>query len=82
MKHLQTIQKTFHIFEILSRVAMILSLVWAGLCLAGVLCAVVWYTGGTVLGAGQELVQALTSTSGLGQMLGVLLSDLDRKSVV
>lgn len=76
MKHLQTIQKTFHIFEILSRVAMILSLVWAGLCLAGVLCAVVWYTGGTVPGDGQELVQALTSTSGLGQMLGVLLSDL------
>ncbi len=76
MKHLQTIQKTFHIFEILSRIAMILSFVWAGLCLAGVLCAVIWYTGGTVPGAGRQLLQGLTSVSGLGQMLGVLLSDL------
>ena len=76
MKHLQTIQKTFHIFEILSRVAMILSFVWAGFCLAGVLCAVVWYTGGTVPGAGQELVQALTSTSGLGQLLSDLVTAL------
>ena len=76
MKHLQTIQKTFHIFGVLSRAAMILAFVWAGLCLAGVLCAVVWYTGGSIPGASRELVQALTSSSGLGQMLVALLSDL------
>ena len=38
MKSLQTIQKTFRVFQILTKIAMILSFVWAGLALLGMLC--------------------------------------------
>ena len=31
MKSLQTIQKTFRVFQVLTKIAMILSFVWAGL---------------------------------------------------
>ena len=37
MKSLQTIQKIFHVFEILTKIAMILSFVWAGLAALGLL---------------------------------------------
>lgn len=46
MKSLQTIQKTFRIFQILTKIAMILSFVWAGLTILGLLCSMVWYSGG------------------------------------
>lgn len=39
MKNLNTIQKAFKIFMILSRIAMILSFIWAGVTLAGTFCA-------------------------------------------
>ena len=56
MKSLQTIQKTFHVFETLTKIAMILSFVWAGLAALGVLCGIVWYHGGVVVGADRELL--------------------------
>lgn len=48
MKDLQTIQKTFRVFQILARIAFILSIVGASICAAGVLCCAVWSAGGRV----------------------------------
>lgn len=75
MKSLQTIQKTFRVFQILSKIAMILSFVWAGLTALGILCGAVWYHGGTVAGASRELLFSLTETGGLAEMTGTLLAD-------
>lgn len=76
MKSLTSVQKIFGVFRVLAKAAMILSFVWAGLALAGVLCGVAWYSGGTVLGADPEAMLAFTKTSGLSQMLGALLADV------
>jgi len=76
MKSLQTIQKTFRVFQILTKIAMILSFVWAGLTMLGLLCGMVWYSGGAVVGASREVLLSLTETDGLSQMTGVLLSDM------
>lgn len=76
MKSLQTIQKTFRVFQTLSKIAMILSFVWAGLAALGLLCGVVWYSGGNVFGVNQELLYSLTVTGGLTEMIGVLLVDM------
>ena len=75
MKSLQTIQKTFRVFQNLTKIAMILSFVWAGLALLGMLCGAVWYSGGTVVGVGQAQLYSLTKTGGLIQMIAVLLTD-------
>ena len=75
MKTLQTIQKTFRVFQNLTKIAMILSFVWAGLALLGMLCGAVWYGGGTVVGIGQAQLYSLTKTGGLIQMIAVLLTD-------
>ena len=75
MKSLQTIQKTFRVFQVLSKIGMILSYIWAGLAVLGLLCGIVWYNGGTVYGADQELMYALTVTGGLNEMICVLLVD-------
>ena len=60
MKSLQTIQKTFRIFQTLTKVMMVLSFVWAGLAALGLLCGIVWYNGGSVVGADQGMLLALT----------------------
>ena len=75
MKSLETIQKTFHVFEILTKIAMILSFVWAGLAALGMLCCAVWYYGGTVIGANLDLFYLFTETSDLLDATGVLLTD-------
>lgn len=75
MKSLQTIQKTFRVFQILTKIAMILTFVWAGLSLLGMLCGAVWYCSGTVTGAGRDILYFLTETRGLAEMEGILLSD-------
>ncbi|MGN0292802.1 MAG: hypothetical protein ACI4D3_02225 [Lachnospiraceae bacterium] len=75
MKSLQTVQETFRVFQILTKIAMILSFVWAGLAGLGMLCGIVWYGGGTVVGADRELIYFLTETGGLKEMIGVLLAD-------
>lgn len=75
MKSLQTVQKTFRVFQVLTKIAMFLSFVWAGLAVLGLLCAMVWYHGGTVVGAEQPMLYALTETGGLAEMTGVLLTD-------
>ena len=75
MKSLQTIQKTFRVFQTLSKIAMVLSFVWAGLAALGLLCGILWYSGGNVFGVNQELLYSLTVTGGLTEMIGVLLVD-------
>ncbi|MGM9615132.1 MAG: hypothetical protein ACI3W7_06385 [Oscillospiraceae bacterium] len=76
MKSLQTIQKTFRVFQILTKIGMILSFIWAGLVALGLLCSAVWYHGGVVVGANQQMLYALTETGALSEMIGVLLIDL------
>ena len=75
MKSLQTIQKTFRVFQTLVRIAMVASFVWAGLSVLGLLCAFAWYSGVTVMGLSREALLALTLTGSLSQMVGVLLAD-------
>ena len=76
MKSLTTIQKTFHVFKILAKVAAILSFVWAGLCVLGLICGALWYSSGTLSGAVSDAIFSVTSTGSLYQMIGVLLGDL------
>ena len=76
MKSLDTIQKTFRVFQILTKVAMILSFVFAGLAALGMLCALVWYGGGTVVGADREMLFSLTKTGALPEMIARLLIDV------
>ena len=54
---------------------MILSFIWAGLAALGLLCGMVWYSGGNVVGANRELLYSLTVTGGLTEMIGALLTD-------
>ena len=75
MKSLGIIQKTFRVFQILTKIAMILSFIWAGLAALGLLCGVVWYCGGSVIGVYRELLYTLTVTNGLTEMISVLLVD-------
>lgn len=75
MRSLQTIQKTFRVLQILTKIAMILSFIWAGLTALGLLCGTVWYHGGAVVGADQQMLYSLTETGGLNEMIGVLLVD-------
>lgn len=49
MKTLETIQKTFKVFEVMTKVAEILCIVGASLCALTASCAVVWHNGGRVL---------------------------------
>lgn len=75
MKSLEKIQKTFKVFKTLSKVAMIMSFVWAGIAMVGALCAVTWKNGGTVVGPGMETWQFFSQTADLNQMLAVMISD-------
>lgn len=74
MKSLQTIQKTFRVFEILVRVARILAIVGACLCALGALCAVVGYNGGHVISLFGEPVKLFAPGPELRPLFGRLLS--------
>lgn len=63
MKSLKTIQKTLRVFQILTKIIMILTFLWAGLAALGMLSAMVWQRGGIVIGANREWLQALAKTS-------------------
>lgn len=75
METLESIQKTYKVFKTLAKIAMILSFVWAGTTLAGLLCGIAWRTSGSVIGISMENALKLTQTVGLNQMIGVLLAD-------
>ncbi|WP_418751394.1 hypothetical protein [Frisingicoccus sp.] len=75
MKTLESIQKTYKVFKTLAKIAMILSFIWAGITLVGLLCGIAWCTGGHVYGISMENALRLTQAAGLGQMIGALLAD-------
>lgn len=75
MKSLESIQKTYKMFKTLAKIAMILSFIWAGITLVGLLCGIAWHTGGYVYGISMENALKLTQTTGLEQMIGTLLAD-------
>lgn len=75
MKSLQTIQKTFRVFQILVKIGMICSFVWAGLALLGLLCCIVWKVSGAVAGSELEILHSLLTTENLTEAIGVLLTD-------
>lgn len=75
MKSLQTIQKTFRVFQILVKIGMICSFVWAGLASLGLLCCIVWKVGGAVAGSELEILHSLLTTENLTEAIGVLLTD-------
>lgn len=76
MKSLQTIQKTFRVFQILAKIAFVFSIVGASICAVGALCAVTWYSGGTVFTLFGEPVPIFAGDESLNQMLAVMLSNL------
>lgn len=73
MKTLKTIQKTCHVLMILSKIAMILSFVWAALTLVGVICGIA-LKGGAV-GLSAETMMYLTDSSTMTELFGVLIAD-------
>lgn len=75
MKTLESIQKTYKVFKALAKIAMILSFIWAGITLVGLLCGIAWRTGGSIMGVTVENALELTQAAGLEQMIGALLAD-------
>ena len=75
MNSLEKIQKVFHVFQILSKIAMIFSFVTAGLALLGAVCGIVWQNGGIVVGMDADILLSLTEVGGLYEMIGALLAD-------
>lgn len=75
MKTLASIQKTYSVFKTLAKIAMILSFIWAGTLLLGVLGGIVWQSGGNIVGVPVEYALKLTETGAVLQMIGVLLGD-------
>lgn len=75
MKSLETVQKTFQVFQVLAKAAMILCFVGCGLCLLGAACGFVWRGGGAVIGADMETLLALTDSAALDRMTAALLAD-------
>ena len=76
MNTLNTVQKTFWVFEIIARVAMILSFVWVGFLAVGLACGAAWYSGVSIAGLSRETLLFMTRSNSLNQMVGVLLSEL------
>lgn len=75
MKTLESIQKTCKVFKTLAKIAMLLSFIWAGTAMAGLLCGIAWRTGGSVMGISVQNALELTQAAGLEQMVGALLAD-------
>ena len=75
MEQLQKIQKTVHVFEILTKIAYIFAIVGAILCAVGALCATAWYNGGQVFSLFGEPITPFSTGRGMKEMLAVLLAD-------
>ncbi len=75
MKTLESIQKTCKVFEILAKIGMILSFIWAGTMLIGVVGGILWQCDVNIVGLPVESALEMTQTGAVLQMIGVLLSD-------
>ena len=73
MKTLESIQKTCKVFKTLAMIAMILSLVWAGLCAIGMICCLVWHRTGQM--PVTFLTDLLRPQGGVLGLIGTLLAD-------
>ena len=76
MKSLQTIQKTFRVFQTLTKVAMILTFVGAGLIFLGLICGIILSSTGSVISGGMETLYQLTTSSSFYEMIGTLLVEM------
>ena len=76
MNSLQTIQKIFRVFQILTKIAFVFTIVGASICAVGVLCTAAWYNGGPVFCLFGEPVTVFNSGEELNQVLAVQLSNL------
>lgn len=75
MKYLQTIQKTCKVFQILTKIAMILCFVGSGLLFLGLICGIVITSTGAVVSGGVETLYKLTSSDSFFEMIGTLLAE-------
>ena len=75
MKSLQTIQKTCKVFQILTKIAMILCFVGSGLLLLGLICGIVISSTGAVIAGNMETLYRLTSSASFFEMVGSLLAE-------
>lgn len=75
MEQLQKIQKTFHVFEVLTKIAFVFSIVGASLCAVGALCAFSWYSGGQVFSLFGEPITIFSTTKGMNETLAAMLGD-------
>lgn len=75
MEQLQKIQKAAHVFQILTKIAYIFSIVGASLCAVGALCAFSWYSGGQVFSLFGEPITMFSTSLGMRETLAVMLGD-------
>ena len=75
MKSLQTIQKTCKVFQILTKIVMILCFVGSGLLLVGLICGIVISSTGAVIAGNMETLYRLTSSASFFEMVGSLLAE-------
>ena len=75
MKSLQTIQKTCKVFQILTKIVMILCFVGSGLLLLGLICGIVISSTGAVISGNMETLYRLTSSASFFEMVGSLLAE-------
>ena len=75
MEQLQKIQKTFHIFEILTKIAYIFSIVGAVFCAVGALCALCYLSGGQVFSLFGEPITIFSTTRTMSETLAIMLAD-------
>ena len=76
MEQLQKIQKTAHVFEILTKIAYIFSIVGAVLCAGGALCALCCASGGQVFSLFGEPVTIFSTTRPMTETMAVMHADL------
>lgn len=75
MNTLKTIQKTYNIFETLTKIGMILSFVWAGIILVGLMFGIAWQLGANIVGFPVDYALKLTETGAIFEMIGALMGD-------
>ena len=76
MESLQTIQKVYHVFQILAKIAFIFCIIGASFCAVGALCSVAWYSGGQVFSLFGDPIIFYEGKESLSQIMAMLLSNM------
>ncbi|MGM9961078.1 MAG: hypothetical protein ACI32F_07200 [Allobaculum sp.] len=76
MKQLQTIQKGMHIFEVLTKIFMVIAIVWAILVIGGLIGISVWKSGGSFAGLDADTVLSWTGVSGMNELTSSMIENL------